>query len=417
VSVSWTYRMQVAAYALRRLLPSPLKAMLARGLYSPAASELDQGEVGGDRPTVICLPIIDWTLRTQRPQHLLAGLARAGMRAFYVRKELGRGDAATLGTLAPGVTGVTLPGRRGESIYVGVPRRNQLDRWLVAFDQLRARCSLADVVVLVQWPYWWPLAEALRQRWNWRIVYDCLDEHSAHPATGAEVIALEAELIRRADLVLASARALYARCSKTARRCELLPNACEYEHFARRGPGPNPLARVRRPIVGYYGALAEWFAPEMLEHAARHRPDWQFVLIGLNSGADLRTIGRYSNVHLLGERRYARLPAFLHGFDVATIPFRVTPLTLATNPVKLFEYFATGKPVVATALPELEGYRELCYLAQNPAQMTAQIAEALDERPGALAQRRVEVARANTGDARVARLAALLDEVRSSAAG
>jgi glycosyltransferase involved in cell wall biosynthesis len=117
------------------------------------------------------------------------------------------------------------------------------------------------------------------------------------------------------------------------------------------------------------------------------------------------------NVHLLGELPYATLPRWLHRFDVATIPFRLTPLTLATNPVKLFEYFAAGKPVVATALPEIEPYRHLCYLVDKPEDFAAQIEAALAERDPGLVAARVEVARANTWDARVVHLEALIIEV------
>ncbi len=96
----------------------------------------------------------------------------------------------------------------------------------------------------------------------------------------------------------------------------------------------------------------------------RHRrTSASFVLIGRESGADARA--RWTgcpNVHRIGEVPYERLPEHLAAFDVCTIPFQRTPLTEATNPVKLYEYFATGKPVVARRLPEIEPFADVVEL-------------------------------------------------------
>ncbi len=93
--------------------------------------------------------------------------------------------------------------------------------------------------------------------------------------------------------------------------------------------------------------------------AAQRRRGASFVLIGRESGADLSALAALPNVHRLGEVPYASLPEHLAAFDVCTIPFRRTPLTEATNPVKLYEYLATGKPVVARRLPEIEPFSEV----------------------------------------------------------
>ena len=88
-------------------------------------------------------------------------------------------------------------------------------------------------------------------------------------------------------------------------------------HF-NRAPGSTALRHLKGPIVGYYGALAEWFAPELIEAAATAHPEWNFVLIGLNSGADLRPIGRLKNRPPAGGailRRAAGLPAPLRRRD------------------------------------------------------------------------------------------------------
>ena len=129
-------------------------------------------------------------------------------------------------------------------------------------------------------------------------------------------------------------------------------------------PDDPTIARLRRegkPIAGYYGALARWFDYELLETTARRRPDWNFLLIGPDYDGSLRRAPALAcpNVAWIGPRPYASLPAYLRVFDVATIPFRLGPITMATSPLKLYEYFAGGRPVVTTPLPECVAHPEV----------------------------------------------------------
>ena len=130
-----------------------------------------------------------------------------------------------------------------------------------------------------------------------------------------------------------------------------------------------------RPVAGYYGALASWFDYGLLDEAARLRPDWRFVLIGpkLDASLDGSPILSRKNLLWLGARDYVSLPGYLSTFDVATIPFRINSITLSTSPLKLFEYFAAGKPVVTTPMPECEAFGKVA-IARDAREFT----EALD---------------------------------------
>jgi GT2 family glycosyltransferase len=107
------------------------------------------------------------------------------------------------------------------------------------------------------------------------------------------------------------------------------------------------------------------------------------------------------NVHLLGEKPYATLPGYVNGFDVCLIPFKITPLTEATNPVKFYEHMASGKPVVSTRLPELVPYAEgHVTLGDTADELVRGVEAALsDVSPAAVARRR-RLARENTWEAR-----------------
>ncbi len=146
-----------------------------------------------------------------------------------------------------------------------------------------------------------------------------------------------------------------------------LPNGVEFERFAD-GEAPLPEDKELRafresgkPIAGYYGALAEWFDYELLEKVARARPDWNFLLIGPMYDQSLRgqPVLKCDNVLWLGPRDYHSLPGYLRLFDVATIPFKINNITLATSPLKLYEYFAGGKAAITTPMPECEAYPEV----------------------------------------------------------
>ena len=108
-----------------------------------------------------------------------------------------------------------------------------------------------------------------------------------------------------------------------------------------------------------------------------------------------------------GELPYEQLPHELAGFEAAMIPFRVSDLTRATNPLKLYEYFAQGKPVVSTGLPEVERYGDLVYIARDVSDFARQIGYATAENDPDLRARRLRVAREETWEARVKQVEAI----------
>ncbi|MGZ7131969.1 MAG: glycosyltransferase [Halobacteriota archaeon] len=113
--------------------------------------------------------------------------------------------------------------------------------------------------------------------------------------------------------------------------------------------------RTGRKTAGYMGTY--WpVNMELLYAAARALPEVDFLLIGPLGKQRHQTHHRPENVFILGAKERTQLPAYLQMFDVALIPFEISTMTDAINPVKLYEYFALGKPVVATATRELKEF-------------------------------------------------------------
>lgn len=318
------------------------------------------------------------------------------------------GPFAFVQRLAENIYRVRLPGPKGlDSLYQEEIDQPALIQMQGALSELSTGVNIRAGLSLVQFPFWAPLALSCKQTWGWQIIYDCIDEHGGFSNVAPSVLQQEKSLIANSELVLATSRFLYDKATPTARRVLYLPNATDFEHFSR-APSVQPLSGLGHPVIGYYGAISDWFDTEMIRVAAVSRPAWQFVLIGEVRGADVSRLGRLDNVHLLGEMPYGVLPNYLHQFDVACIPFQLTPLTLATNPVKFFEYLSAGKPVISVPLPELEPYRDYFYSVRSGEDLVAQVELAITERSDEKTQARIDFARKNTWSHRYTDLKAAL---------
>ncbi|HEY7862934.1 MAG TPA: glycosyltransferase, partial [Thermoanaerobaculia bacterium] len=276
-------------------------------------------------------------------------------------------------------------------------------------EALRRDQGIGAAALMIQLPFWLPLARSLSARHAWPVVYDLMDLHSGFSSNTEEMLREEQELLETADLVLASSAVLEEQARRHNARVLPLKNACEYDRFA--GATAPPGDTRGRPVVGYYGAISDWFDTGLVEELARRRPDWDFVLVGSTWGADVSGLEGLQNVRLPGEQPYPAIPGFLASFDVAILPFRRMPLTEATNPVKAYEILAGGKPLVAVPLPELTAMTPHVRFAETAEQFEREISAALADRGDATAaEARRAYAREHTWRARFAALAPAVAE-------
>jgi len=348
---------------------------------------------------VVCFPIIEWEFRFQRPQQLLSRFAAAGHRVFYLSHRFRRKGAPwEIVERGRNVFEVTLLGPR-RNVYRSAPSAAAAERIFRSLDALRRDAAIGPAAALVQLPFWWPVVRRARRELAWPVVYDCMDLHTGFSTNSSDMVELEEDLLKSADLVAVSSALLESRARERNANVRMIRNACDYDHFA-----SAPSVRHPRPVVGYYGAIADWFDVPLVTALARRCPDLDFVLVGSTWSSDVRALSRLPNVRLVGERPYDEIPGWLGAFDVAFIPFRRTPLTEATNPVKAYEIFAAGKPLVSVDLPELRAFDGLVRIAGDAASFEKEIRSALAEDPAA-AQRRRDFARAHTWQRRYEELA------------
>jgi glycosyltransferase involved in cell wall biosynthesis len=246
-------------------------------------------------------------------------------------------------------------------------------------------------------------------------VYYCVDEWSMFSYLDREAtVAAERRLLERVDATFAINHALAEAKRAVCPATFVSPHGVDHELFARALEEavavPADLTAVPRPRIGFYGTLQSWVDFELIAHVARARPAWSIVLIGQQLG-DLSAIRGIPNIHLLGQRRHAELPAYCKGFDVGIIPYRIDERMTYVNPLKMREYLSAGLPVVSTAVPEVLRYAHACRVARTPDEFVAGIERALGEGDHAARLARSEAMKSETWQARVAEVVRVIDQI------
>jgi GT2 family glycosyltransferase/glycosyltransferase involved in cell wall biosynthesis len=347
---------------------------------------------------VIFFSIINWDFRYQRPQHIASRFARDGHRVLYVSGDLRKQDAYCVKELTKNIYEITLPFTEENSIY-RADMDTDIDLLLTAIGDIFRDFRIKESISFVEFPMWYRLARFARDEYESKIVFDCLDEYAGFGRMNPAIDAHEAALVEEADCCFATSARIFDRLKERSKNTYLVRNATEFGHFSSL-PVNDLLKGIKKPIIGYYGAMAEWFDTGLVEYIAENRKDWSIVLIGHTFGSDIDRLRKYRNVHLLAEKAYADLPKYLRWFDVCTIPFKINDLTLSTNPVKFYEYISSGKPVVSTGLPELLPYKEYLYISESKEEFLANIEKALAESDETLIRNRIELAKENDWEGR-----------------
>ncbi len=338
--------------------------------------------------TLVAFAEVAWGYFRTRKQFLLSRLAARGWRVIYLEPvAAGRGN-----TWAPrtedGVEIVTVPFLKPSTrqpLYNAVtataPGRAVLEG--VATRAARSALTRLGVtrvdVASISNVY---ARKALSAAGATLVCYDFND----HPLQFAGLPAWAGGYVDRAlgcaDVVLAVSPHYYRELSRTVQApVVLLGNGVEYARFADESARvPDALARVPAPRVGYIGKVSHFLDFDVLERLAACGA-FELVVIGPlpdETREAVRRLARHAHAHVLGELPYAEVPGALRGLDVALIPFRAgDPFTVGINPNKLYQYWAAGRPIVASPMADVrEGEPGLTF-ASTPAEFERAVKDAL----------------------------------------
>jgi GT2 family glycosyltransferase/glycosyltransferase involved in cell wall biosynthesis len=374
----------------------------------PQIPEMDVKAVLGHRdttietacPDIICCSIVDWSFRFQRPQQLMTQFAANGHRVFYLSVSQFRSPYArprfNVKEIKKNLLEAQITATSQLQIFETVIEGKDQRLAIKSLDELRRAFNINEAIAYVMIPSWGKVALAARQNWGWRVIYDCMDDWDTFPGIGMQLPEMEKHLVRNCDFLVVTSQRLYDKWRAYRRPLLLARNAADYDFYQTRCNPNNLLAGVKRPIAGYYGAIANWFDVDLLVEVARCKPDFTFVLLGGVFDVDVSRLRLLPNVVLLGQQPYETMPQYLYHFDVCMIPFKINRVTEATDPVKLYEYLSGGKPVVSVDLPELEPYRDYVYLAEDAADFSEKLDVALAEDSRRLSGERKTLARQHT---------------------
>ncbi len=259
---------------------------------------------------------------------------------------------------------------------------------------------------------WRPeFASALHELRHDLSMYHVDDEYSfsSHEAETSE---REKHLLQSSDQVFIHSPALIAKKGGFNPNTEFLPNGVDYGAFATPAPEPSDMRTIPHPRVGYIGYLKRMLDWPLLLHLSAAHPEWSFVFVGRESphpeiSQFLNLMRKMPNVHFLGEKPTARLGAYAQHFDACLMPYRLDDYTKYIYPLKLHEYLASGPPVISSAIPSVEAFREVVTIAQSADEWATAIQEAVAPSANELARRaqRQHVAHEHDWDALAAQVA------------
>lgn len=240
-------------------------------------------------------------------------------------------------------------------------------------------------------------------------VYQSMDDLTQVPYTAKHGTRLEADIIKKFDITLTTSRELRRLKLKHSDQVYLHPNAADFSSFSRalseKFPLPEELRRAEgKKIIGYTGNIESRIDYQLLKAVIEYHPDKIIAMVGPVTTPEHKTIGltEYPNVIMTGPKKIDQLPAYLQYFDCALIPFKKNTLTRSIYPLKINEYLAAGRAVVATDFSEdIQSFQDVIYIGRDSGEFVQLIDQAIQDNNPERVKARTEVANTNTWTARV----------------
>jgi GT2 family glycosyltransferase len=297
---------------------------------------------------ILIFGILEWYERFQRPQEIALALSNLGWKVAYVSPNLQENNFQGYSitkeiNLNLSLVRISVPGT-APNPYVGIPSKNQEISFSLNLNKFCRDNDFDGAIYVMQIPFWWYF---LRNESNF-VMYDCMDYHKGFDILDSNAHDIEFEAINNIDKLVVSSSFLGELYKNN--HPVLIRNGCDPSKFHIKSNTP----KQGMFNIGYFGVVDKWFDVVLIKKLAQEIPDVIIHLIGNVSDEILKEISLNKNFKLHGEVPHSDLDALSDMFDLAIIPFLITDLTKATDPVKIYEYAAKGLFTISTNLPELQ---------------------------------------------------------------
>ncbi|WP_324719552.1 glycosyltransferase [Salinimicrobium sp. HB62] len=309
-----------------------------------------------------------WGFVYQRPQHLISRLCKS-YKVLFIEEPIAFAEENEGGYELEVIN---------SNLHILKPRARNVAGISAILKKYLSRRKFS-----IGWFYSAAFSEVLGDFDFGRVIYDCMDELSLFRGANPELVRQEKFLLSEAEIVFTGGKSLYEAKSKVHFNVHCFPSSVERYHFAvalNELPLPQDMNNIKKPVVGYFGVIDERINLKLLQEVAKARPDISFVMIGPLAKIGEEDLPREKNIYYLGMKAYKDLPAYLAGFDVAMMPFALNDATRFISPTKTLEYMAAGKPIISTAIKDVErDYRHCISIVGNAEEFSGAIDRMLGE--------------------------------------
>lgn len=381
---------------------------------------------------IICISSIDWDFIWQGHQEIMSVLAANGNRVFFIENT---------GVRAPGIRdipriknrfknwfkGIKGIRKEGDNLYIFSPLvipypylrvARWINRYLIlsVVEKWMKIANFHDPVIWTFLPT--PLSlDIINNLSKKAVIYYSIDNFKVSSYSAKKIQRYEIELLKKADLVFVTSRALYNYCSSYNSRVYMFPFAVNFQEFERvrheKDSAPEELRNIKGPIIGYVGGIHRWIDQELIKEAAEKYSEYSFIFIGPIQ-TDISLLCGIKNIYFLGKKSHVEIPYFIKHFGVCIIPYLITEYTKNVYPTKLNEYHAMGKPVISTDLPEIANFNaenhNLVFVSPTKEGFAGCIASAFNSRNEYSDNKRIESAKNNSWLIRIQKMSDLLEE-------
>ena len=229
-------------------------------------------------------------------------------------------------------------------------------------------------------PIVWDAPKLIKEIGFGRIISDLIDDQRGWNSNEEYLAKLEksySETLESSDLVFANCQPLADAFQHYAPPIKVVPNGAERLALMPERDIPADIASLKGPVIGYVGNLRDRIDWMLLNDVVRAWPEASFVFIGPASDSpNALQLAEHPNVYMPGVVPYGQVLAYLRSFDVGIVPHLRNRLTERMNPLKLYNYFAAGLPVVTSDVSNIDEMRDSLSIAHTPEEFLQAIKQA-----------------------------------------